>query len=112
MNSPVAPPSPLRIPVTVLVTVLIPPLGLAAWVLLSGGHRAKYLRSRWVRAGGIVFAVGSLPLLLVGLADLIGLLHDPNPIGLGLLFLAAAIVGTLLALIGVLRYALGNAGAQ
>jgi hypothetical protein len=44
-----------------------------------------------------------LPLLVVGIAAKLGLWSDPDPkpIGLGLLFLFAAVVGSLAAVFGV-----------
>lgn len=90
---------------TVVLALLAPPLGLIAWIVLSGGQRAVYLRSPWVRAGLATLAAGSLPLLAAGIATVIGLLPDsnPNPIGLGLLFVAASLLACVLTLIGLLR---------
>jgi hypothetical protein len=100
-----APPSPLRLPLSLVLGVTAPPLGLVAWILLSGSRRAVYLQSPWVRAGGAIFLAGAIPLLGVIVATFIGLWPDPNPnpVGLGFLFLAAGVLGCLLALIGVIR---------
>jgi hypothetical protein len=46
------PPSPLRLPLSVVLGLAAPPLGLVAWILLSGSQRGIYLQSPWVRAGG------------------------------------------------------------
>ena len=91
------PPHPLRVPATVALAVLALPLALPAWILLSGSRRADYWRSPWVRWGSWIFAASTLPLLMVGVLSGPG----ANPIGLGLLFLAGLIVGSALALIGV-----------
>jgi hypothetical protein len=52
----------------------------------------------------VIAVVGSLPLLVVGIAAEIGLWPDPNPnpIGFGLLFVLSVALGSLLALFGVL----------
>jgi hypothetical protein len=102
------PPSSLRLPLTILLAVTATPLALAAWIMLSGGQRAAYLRSGWVRLGAVVLAAGALPLLAVGGLAAIGLWPDPNPnpVGLGLLFFAAGVLACILILIGVLRVAL------
>lgn len=101
------PPSSLRLPVTALLAVTVPPLALAAWILLSGGQRSVYFRSMWIRAGATTFAVGTLPLLTVIVLAKVGLWPDPNPnpIGLGLLFVAAAVLACVLTLIGIVRVA-------
>lgn len=97
------PPSPWRLPLTVVMGVTVPPLALVSWILLSGSARTHYLASRWVRLGGWIALVGALPLLGVILAAKVGLWLDPNPnpIGLGLLFVAAGLVGMVCALVGV-----------
>jgi hypothetical protein len=41
--------------VTVAVAVLALPLALPAWILLSGGQRARYRASPWVRWGLWIF---------------------------------------------------------
>jgi hypothetical protein len=48
--------------------------------------------------------IGSLPLLVVGIAAQLGLWPDPNPnpVGLGLLFVFSVALGLLAALFGVL----------
>lgn len=103
------PPSSLRLPLTVLLAISAPPLAPVAWILLSGGKRRQYLRSTWIRAAAITFAVGVLPLLILSLLVAVRLWPDPNPnpIGLGLFFVAATLLACLLALIGILRVALG-----
>ncbi|MGH7928557.1 MAG: hypothetical protein ACREQV_12265, partial [Candidatus Binatia bacterium] len=80
------PPSLLRIPVTLVVGLIMPPLAIFAWILLSGSARTGYLQSGWVRAGGILVVAGVLPLLAIIAAAWIGLWPDPdpNPIGAGL----------------------------
>ena len=102
-----APPSALRLPLTAILAITVPPLALAAWILLSGGMRELYFRSRWIRAGAITLAVGALPLLTVIVLAKVGLWPDPdpNPIGLGLLFVAAAALACILTLVGILRVA-------
>ena len=101
------PPSPWRIPLTVLFALLAPPLALVAWIALSGSQRQVYLRSNWVRWGFGMAIASALPLLAVVGASALGLTSDPNPnpIGLGLLFLAGALVGTILIAIGIVLVA-------
>lgn len=53
---------------------------------------------RFIIAAGIVFAVGFLPLYVVGALD-----PASNPIGLGLLFLAGASLAGILAVIGIVQ---------
>ena len=97
------PPSSWRIPLTILFALVAPPLALVAWIGLSGSQRRVYLRSGWVRWGFGIAIGAALPLLAVGGAGMLGLTSDPNPnpIGLGLLFLAGAIIGTILVAIGI-----------
>lgn len=100
-----------RIPLTVVLAVTATPLALVAWIFLSGSsERASYLRSGWVRTGGLLVSVGALPLIAILVAAQVGLWPDPrpNPVGLGLFFVAAGAAGCLLALVGVLRIALGT----
>ena len=101
------PPSALRLPLTAILAITVPPLALAAWILLSGGMRELYFRSGWIRAGAATLTVGALPLLTVIVLAKVGLWPDPNPnpIGLGLLFVAAAALACILALVGILRVA-------
>lgn len=108
MDTKNAPPSPLRLPLTAILIFVAPPLSLVAWIMLSGGKRRLYLRSPWVRAAGVTFAIGALPLVILSLLVAVRLWPDPNPnpIGLGLFFVAAALLACLLALIGILRVAL------
>lgn len=100
-----APPSALRLPLTAILAITVPPLAPAAWILLSGGMREHYFRSRWIRAGAVTLAVGALPLLSVIVLAKVGLWPDPNPnpIGLGLLFVAAAVLACVLLVIGIIR---------
>jgi hypothetical protein len=97
------PPSPWRIPVTLLLAILLTPLSIWAWIVLSGDQRKVYWQSRFVRGGLWVAVIGSLPLLVVGIAAALGLWPDPNPnpIGLGLLFVFSEGLGGLMALVGV-----------
>jgi hypothetical protein len=83
--------------------VTVPPLAVVSWILLSGSRRSAYLASRWVRIGGWIALIGALPLLGVILAAKVGLWLDPNPnpIGLGLLFLFAGLVGMVCAVVGI-----------
>ena len=99
------PPSRLRIPVAVLLGLAVPPLGLLAWIALSGSRRSDYLRSNWVRTGVAVGVGSALPLLAVGGAATFGLWPDPNPnpIGLGLLLFAGGGLGTILIAVGIAR---------
>lgn len=105
-----APPSLWRIPVTIALALLAAPLAPMAWVALSGSQRRVYLRSGLVRWGFGIVIGSALPLLAVGLAATLGLTSDPNPnpIGLGLLFLAGAFIGTILAIIGIIVVACGR----
>jgi hypothetical protein len=99
----------------IVVALFTLPLAPFAWATLAGAARGHYWRSRLLRAGASCVLVSALPLLLVGLAASLGLTRapNPNPIGLGLLFVAGAIVGAVLALIGVVRtwWQLGQAGS-
>ena len=111
---PAAPPSPLRTPLTILLGITAPPLALLAWILLSGGQRAVYLRSLWVRSGLAITLLGALPLLGMMAASALGLLADPNPnpIGLGLLFLATAVTGCGMVMVGVMKCEGGRGEAE
>jgi hypothetical protein len=93
--------------VTVLLGLIAPPLAVVAWILLSGDQRKIYWQSPWVRAGLRIPILGALPLLLVIIASQIGLSSDPNPnpIGLGLLFVLSVVLGVVSAIIGVARIA-------
>jgi hypothetical protein len=101
------PPSSWRIPLTVLFGLAAVPLGLIAWIALSGSRRRDYLRSNWVRAGFAVGIASALPLLAVIGAAALGLTSDPNPnpIGLGLLLLAGGLIGTVLVIVGIVLVA-------
>ena len=98
------PPSSWRIPLTILFALLAPPLALVAWIGLSGSRRRDYLRSGWVRWGFGLVIGSALPLLAVVIAAALGWTSDPNPnpIGLGLLFLAGGLIGTILVAIGII----------
>ena len=100
-------PSPLRAPVAVVLFLVAPPLGLLAWILLSGSARRTYWRSAWVGAGLGTMVVASVPLLVVIVANDLGLWPDPNPnpVGFGLLFVAGAMAGTVLLGVGVVGVA-------
>lgn len=94
---------PARALLTLACLLLAPPLAPFAWIAASGDERRVYLRSAWVRAGIGVLVLSTLPLLIVGvLGYRLGLTSDPNPnpIGLGLLFVAGAMLGAILAAIG------------
>jgi hypothetical protein len=99
------PPSSLRIPLSVVLALALPPLGPLAWIALSGSRRSDYLRSAWVRAGFYTGGVSALPLLVVGVAAWLGLWPDPNPnpIGLGLLLFAGGTLATILIAVGIVR---------
>ena len=101
--SPARPPSTARVAVTVLLAVFALPLAPVAWVLMSGAERAGYLRSWLVRIGLGLMVVGPLPLVGLLWAVAAGLSADPspNPIGLGLFFLAAEAIGFILLSVGV-----------
>ena len=70
--------------------------------------REVYFRSKWIRAGAATIAAGTLPLLTVIVLAKVGLWPDPNPnpIGLDLLFVAAAVAASVLTLIGIVRVAM------
>ena len=97
------PPSPLRIPITVLLALTLPPFALLSWIALSGSRRRDYLRSNWVRAGFAVGVASALPLVAVIAAAAFGLWPDadPNPIGLGLLLLVGGGLATILVAVGI-----------
>ena len=88
---------------TLACALLAPPLAPLAWIVASGEERPTYLRSTWVRAGLGIMALSALPLLVVGVFGYrLGLVSDPdpNPIGLGLVFLAGAVIGAILVAVG------------
>ena len=97
-------PSSLRIPVAVVLGLLMPPLGVLAWIGLSGSQRRDYLQSRWVRAGLSIVIVSAMPLIFVIAAASLGLWPDPNPnpIGFGLLLVVGGVLGTVLTAVGIL----------
>jgi len=97
-----------RVLLTLACLCLAPPLAPMVWIVASGDERATYLRSTWVRAGLACMALGALPLLVFAVfGRQLGLTSDPNPnpIGLGLLFLAGAVAGAILTGIGAFRTA-------
>jgi hypothetical protein len=98
------PPSRWRLPVVLLLAITSPPLAIVAWILLSGDQRKIYWQSWCVKGGLAIAVIGSLPLLVVGIAAELGLWPDPNPnpIGFGLLFVFSVALGSLVALLGVL----------
>ena len=98
------PPSSLRMPVAVLLGLVMPPLGVLAWIGLSGSQRRDYLQSKWVRAGISIAVLTAAPLIFIIAAAWLGLWPDPNPnpIGAGLLFFAGAAVGTIVTGLGIL----------
>ena len=87
----------------VLLGVALPPLGLLAWIGLSGSRRRDYWSSKWVRAGFAVVAASAAPLMVVVAAASVGLWPDPNPnpVGLGFLLVVGAALGTTLSGVGV-----------
>ena len=94
---------PSRRMITLACLVLAPPLAPFAWIAASGDERPAYLRSAWVRASLVVVALCTLPLLVVGTFGYqLGLTSDrnPNPVGLGLLVVVGAALGSILAAIG------------
>src|SRR4030095_295536 len=97
------PPSSVRMPVAVLLGLVLPPLGVLAWIGLSGSQRRDYFQSNGVRAE-ISIVVSAAPLLLIIAAAWLGLWPDPNPnpVGPGLLFFAGAAIGTILTGLGIL----------
>ena len=100
-------PSSFRMPVAVLLGLVIPPLGVLAWIGLSGSQRRDYLQSRWVRAGFAIVAGSAAPLMFVIVASSLGLWPDPNPnpVGFGLLLVAGGALGTMLTGLGILLVA-------
>ncbi len=80
--------------------MLSPPIGLTVWIIAAGSWREHYLRSSWIRAGYGIIVLATLPLLLFRIftSD-----PNPNPIGLGLLFAAGVVVGSISLAIGVIR---------
>lgn len=104
-----APPSLWRIPITLALALLATPIAPMAWVALSGSRRRSYLRSGLVRWGFGIVIGSALPLLVFALVAMLGLAgRDPNPIGLGLLLVAGAFIGTILAIIGIVAVAIGR----
>ena len=98
-------PSSFRVPVAVLLGLVMPPLGVLAWIGLSGSQRRDYLQSNWVRAGISIVVVSAAPLIFIVAAAWLGLWPDPNPnpIGAGLLFFFTFWPAVLCIVIGVVR---------
>ena len=90
--------------VSLVTLLLMPPLGPIVWILMSGNDRPAYLRSRLVLAGLTLLVLSALPLLYVILATPSGLPQQarPNPIGLGLIFVAGIAVSTVMATAGAM----------
>jgi hypothetical protein len=65
----------------------------------------EYLKSRWVKAGVALLAIGAAPLVFIVVAAAIGLWPDPNPnpVGPGLLFGLTLWPAILCIVIGVVR---------
>lgn len=93
-----------RLVVSIVLLLVMPPLGPIAWIALSGPDRGAYLRSRLVRAGAAVVLLPMLPMLWVIATTPSGLspAEQPNPVGLGLLAVAGALAGTVLLMSGTL----------
>jgi len=100
------PPSPWRLPVALLLAVMtynFLQLAIVAWILLSGDQRKVYWKSWWVKGGLAIAVIGSLPLLAVGITAELGLgPPKPNHIGEGVLFFCSEVLGSLVALFGLL----------
>lgn len=86
--------------ILLLFLMLSPPIGLTVWIIAAGPARTHYLRSGWIRTGYGIIVLAALPLLLFGIftSD-----PNPNPIGLGLLFAAGVVAGSISLAIGVIR---------
>jgi hypothetical protein len=97
-------PSSFRMPVAVLLGLVMPPLGVLAWIGLSGSQRRDYLQSNWVRAGISIVVVSAAPLIFIVAAAWLGLWPDPNPnpVGPGLLLVVGGAIGTILTGLGIL----------
>lgn len=64
----------------------------------------EYLRNVWIRIGLVLVVLGSGPLLLVGFLSTIGIGDpNPNPIGLGLLFVVTAWPAVICLLVGIMK---------
>ena len=93
-----------RAKVALILLLIYPPLAPVGWVWKSDELRAAYARS-WLFWVGVALNVGSaLPLLGVVVGDAAGWTASPssNPVGLGLLWLAGTVVGTIAMTAGVL----------
>jgi hypothetical protein len=99
------PASPYRLAITIVSALIGGPLALIVWFWLSGSQRARYWQSNWIRAGIAVIVIGALPLLLTILAADLHLLADPNPnpVGFGVLFFFAVLLGSVVVIAGIVR---------
>ena len=99
------PPSPYRLPITIVSALIGGPLALIVWLWLSGSQRALYWQSNWIRTGIGVIVIGALPLLLTILAADLHMLADPhpNPVGFGVLFFFSVLLGSALVIAGIVR---------
>ena len=90
--------------VSLVTLLLMPPLGPIVWILMSGNDRPAYLRSRLVLAGLTLLVLSALPLLYVIVSTPSGLPQQarPNPVGLGLIFVAGIAVGTVMTTAGAM----------
>jgi hypothetical protein len=101
-------------PLVLLLCILAPPLGLLAWVFTSGSHRPAYFGSGWIRTDLTLLLLGSAPLLVILIAAEVGLWPDPNPnpVGPGLLFFFAGVLGTGCLAVGIVTVWLKLRGAS
>ena len=90
---------------SLVVLLVVPPLAPIVWIALSGPDRGAYMRSWTVRAGigVIVLVVAPLIWVLATAPSNSSAADRPNPIGLGLLFAAGSLLGTVLMMVGVTR---------
>ncbi len=97
-------PSPRRQTATWIALLILPPFAPLVWLWLSGSDRPRFLSSWLVRTGLAVLVLSPVPLVAVMVAAALGLTDDPNPnpIGFGLLFVAATVLSTVLLTAGVL----------
>lgn len=93
-----------RAKVAFILLLVYPPLAPVGWVWQSGELRAAYARSRLFRVGVVLNVGSALPLLGVLVGDAAGWTasRSSNPVGLGLLWLAGTVVGTVAMTAGVL----------
>jgi hypothetical protein len=71
----------------------------------------KLARSPLALAGAAVLVVGCAPLAAVGAADVLGLVHDANPIGFGLLAMVSMPLGLTLIEVGRKRAEAARGGS-